>query len=175
MFNAEAEKWQKNKAKDPADVVMPALEKRVKTLKDAAAKAKATPPVPANPPAATAPNVTPLDSSAPTPTPTPASNTSTTKATGKAKDVPAIPREKDHPASTVLTYKESASAALTAACDRFLQQYTAQGLTDPMKLTKEMRDTVLKTITFPADFTDGERKYLLSAMIQEQANKLKIP
>ena len=177
MFTAESEKWKANKAKDPEDVVMTALEKRVKTLKAAAAKAKATAPAPANPPesvpAATPGTTKNTPATTATQTSTPA--TSTTKAPTKAKDVPDIPREKDHPATTVLTYKETASAALTAACDRFLQAYTAQGLTDPMKLTKEMRDTVLKTISFPADFTDAERKMYLAMGIQDKANLLKIP
>jgi hypothetical protein len=173
MFTAESEKWKANKAKDPEDVVMTALEKRVKTLKDAAAKAKATAPAPANPPesvpAATPGTTKNTPATTATQTSTPA--TSTTKAPTKAKDVPDIPRE----AGFEGDYKAAASAALTAACQRFEAQYTAQRLENPHKLAIEMRDTVLKAIVFPNDFSEAERKMYLGAAIQAHATKLKIP
>jgi hypothetical protein len=153
-YQEEADKWDKRRKSDPPEKVIPALEKRIASLKAAMEKASAP------------------TTSEPKPDPVPPSQPSTESA------IPGFQRESDYVQEEgTPSYADAAKTAFQSAALRFENQYRAQGLTDPQGLTKQMIAHVKAKVVFGKlpDETQDERRMMLAQALGSEANKLKIP
>jgi hypothetical protein len=149
-FTDEAEKWKGRKAKDGPEKVLPGLQKRIKTLTDAASAAKKA--EPANP------------------TPSP-------EAGKMASATPSKTQDRSTDDYSTPEYETKAKAALKVAMDRFKDQFIKTGLPEADAKIKALaiRNEVLAKINYGTEANASRKIMILAEAVSNHANALKIP